>query len=139
MRWSRLIKQRVAELNRLIESHSQQVFNNEGYNLLDAAQLTNDPLFAALQGKYLELFELDELAQQADQLDNATLAQAILKRYDDLFAPTALAQAGDNAFAEKSDLLAAAQAKYMELFTSGPFAGTAETASTTWTAQHCAD
>jgi hypothetical protein len=112
---------RIATLTADIDTQSQAVFNNEDYNLLDAERPEGDPLYAALQEKYLDLFNVGDLAQAANVLDNTALSQAILAKYEELFAVSTLADAGDNLWQE-SELLDAVLAKYEDLFNVGALA-----------------
>lgn len=115
------LTERIATLTADIDTQSQAIFNNEDYNLLNAGRPGDDPLYAALQEKYLELFNVGDLAQAADALHNTALSQAILAKYEELFAVSTLADAGDNLWQE-SELLDAVLAKYEDLFDVGALA-----------------
>ena len=110
-----VLRTRVAELDRLIALQSRLVFNNEGFDLLDAQRPDGDPLYSALQQKYAELFNLGDLVQDADQVQTSALSQAILAKYDELFSVGPLAAAGQS-LDEENGLSQAIQAKYTELF-----------------------
>jgi len=116
-----VIKARISELDRLIAVQARTVLNNEGYDLLAADRPVDDPLFAALQQQYQQLFAIGPLAQAADAMGQSSLAAAILQKYESLFAVDALSQASDSVWQE-SDLLAQALTKYQELFKTGDFA-----------------
>ncbi|MBI3959625.1 MAG: hypothetical protein HY328_12520 [Chloroflexi bacterium] len=113
-----VLKARISELDRLIATQSRTVLNNEGYDLLSPQRPSDDPLFAALQQQYQELFALGPLAQAADGIDNSALSQALLVKYEDLFSLDALNAASDSVW-QDNELLSAVTAKYGELFDVG--------------------
>lgn len=121
-----VLKARIAELDQRIAAQSRSVLNNEGYDLLTADRPVDDPLFAALQKQYQDLFAVGPLAQAADGVDGTSLSTAILQKYESLFAVDTLAQASDSVW-QDSALLNQALAKYQELFKTGDFAGSADT------------
>jgi hypothetical protein len=125
-----VLRTRVAELDRLIAIQSRLIFNNDGYDLLDAQRPAGDPLYAALEQKYAELFDLGSLAQAANQTEGSSLSQAILAKYDELFTVGQLAAAGQT-LQDESGLNLAIQAKYEELFGLGLMARGASVLSTT--------
>lgn len=126
-----VLRTRVSELDRLIALQSRLVFNNEGYDLLDAQRPAGDPLYTELQQKYVELFDLGALTQSADKMTASGLSQAILTKYDELFTVGPLAEAGQS-LRNDSGLSQAIQAKYAELFGLGPLSeGVAVLSSTT--------
>lgn len=116
-----VLRSRLAEVDRLILLQSRLVFNNEGYDLLDAQRPEADPLYESLQQKYAELFDLGDLAQRADQVQTSELSQAILVKYNELFTVGPLAEAGQKLQAD-TDLNQSIQAKYEELFGVGAVA-----------------
>jgi len=113
-----VLKARIGELDRLIAVQSRTVLNNEGYDLLSPQRPAGDPLYAALQQQYQELFALGPLAQSADQVDNSALSQAMLVKYQDLFSLDALDAAADSLW-QDNELLSAVTAKYQDLFNVG--------------------
>ncbi len=125
-----VLRTRVSELDRLIALQSRLVFNNEGYDLLDAQRPAADPLYTALQQKYVELFDLGALTQSADKMAASSLSQAILTKYDELFTVGPLAEAGQSLH-DESGLSQAIQAKYTELFGLGPLSAGATVLSST--------
>jgi len=120
-----VVRTRLAELDRLILLQSRLVFNNEGYDLLDAQRSASDPLFAALQQKYLELFDLGALANSAGQVENSALSQAILTKYEELFGLDPLAQEAI-LLSEDTPLFASIQTQYPGLFDTGPLSALTE-------------
>lgn len=116
-----VLRSRLAEVDRLILLQSRLVFNNEGYDLLDAQRPAADPLYDSLQQKYAELFDLGDLAQRADEVQTSELSQAILVKYNDLFTIGPLAEAGQKLQVD-TDLNQSIQAKYEELFGMGAVA-----------------
>ncbi|MBN1890312.1 MAG: hypothetical protein JW850_20125 [Thermoflexales bacterium] len=129
------LENRLAESEAAIDRLSKHLFDNQGYELLNAERAEGDPLYTATQQKYAALFEVDELARAAATLSNTVdseLQTAIQARYDELFGVGTLAQAPDRA-SEGSDLTQAILARYAELFgvgalaQAGALSGTAST------------
>ncbi len=116
-----VIKARMSEMDRLIAVQARSVLNNEGYDLLAVERPVDDPLFAALQQQYQDLFEVGSLAKAADETGDSSLVAGILQKYESLFAVDALAQSSDSVWQE-SELLNQALTKYQELFKTGDFA-----------------
>lgn len=116
-----VLADRIANLDEDIAEQSQMVFANEGYTMLDADRPEDDPLYTALQQKYLELFEVGDLAQAANGLEGTTLSQAIMARYEELFAVSDLTLTADSLW-QDNELFDRVQAKYQELFGVGAMA-----------------
>ena len=117
-----VIETRITELDRLITVQSRAVVNNEGYDLLSSDRPVDDPLYAALQQQYQELFAVGALAQAADEIDNSALSQRLLAKYQELFSLDALDATSDSVW-QDSDLLKAVMSKYSELFEVGSLPG----------------
>ncbi|MEM7532614.1 MAG: hypothetical protein AAF639_10590, partial [Chloroflexota bacterium] len=114
-----VLSDRISALDDEIAKQSALILQNEDYTLLPEERGEGDPLFAAIQQKYLDLFALDELADLANgySLDDEQneLGQAILTRYETLFGVGELADSASSLW-EDSDLSAAIIQKYQELF-----------------------
>ncbi len=128
-----VLDDRVKELEETIEAQSRELFNNEGYQFLDASRSEDDPLTRAIHRKYEELFHVGELAEAADTVWlDSELSQAIMAKYEELFGVGELAKAADTVSTE-SELSQAIMARYDELFGVGDLAKAAETTPFTTT------
>ena len=116
------LQTRITDLDKTISDQSTTLFNNENYQLLDKSRPADDQLYAAIRQKYLDLFNVGDLAKAANGIvDNSELSKAILAKYNELFGVGTLpAEASDNW--QVSDLSRAITAKYNELFGVGPLA-----------------
>lgn len=124
------LQTRIALLQEEIDVQSLAIYNNEDLNFLSTERPEDDLLYAALQEKYLELFELDALATAASTADNSALSQAIIQKYNELFGLGTLVETADASWRD-SELLDAALGKYQELFGVGALAALGQSASGT--------
>ena len=119
-----VIDERITELTASIETQTQSLLANQGYTLLDESRPADDPLFAALQAQYAALFDVGELAT-LDAASGSALSEAILARYDDLFALGPLAQAS-SVLSATTPLLETIQTQYPYLFDVGEISALTE-------------
>ena len=109
----------LEDLDGAIIQLSEDMFNNQGYDLLSAKRPDDDPLYAALKKKYEELFEVGDLARAADSIyGQGTLSQAIMDKYEELFGLGPLATAS-GVVSTTTPLFAAIKLQYPELFAIG--------------------
>ena len=119
-----VLEARIADLDGQIAEQSQSIYANADYALLDAEPSVDDPLLAATQAKYTELFELGTLVTQGSGADSE-LSQAILQRYEDLFALGPLA-AASTVLSSTTLLAQTVEQQYPQLFDPGALSSLTE-------------
>jgi len=111
-----VLRTQLSELDRLITFQSRLVFNNEGYDLLDAQRPIDDPLYIALQQKYSELFNLGPLAQAATVFSDQTpLFASIQAQYPGLFDIGALSALTEQVATDSTPLALLSEERAKEL------------------------
>lgn len=125
------INDRQTALQAAIDAQSKALLDNEDYRYLTEATPQDNPLAEAIRHQYGELFQVGDIAPQADTAPaEGDLAEAIAARYNELFAVGDLAREADQA-PLSSDLTGAIMARYEELFGVGALAKAAEAITTT--------
>ncbi len=120
----KIIEDRIAALDESIAQQSQAIYNNQDYALLDAQRPADDPLLAATDAQYAELFDLGNLPA-ANPAEGSSLSQAILDRYHELFNLGPLATAS-SVLSTTTPLSQAVEQQYPELFDTGALSGLTE-------------
>ncbi|MFZ1752854.1 MAG: hypothetical protein WBO46_14440 [Caldilineaceae bacterium] len=121
---------RITELELAISLQSQKLLDNEGLEFLTPDPAENDALWTAIQQKYLDLFQIDQLGTLADSVaENTALSSKIVDKYNELFGVSIVAQASTS-ISVTTPIFLEIQRQYPDLFAVDALAGLTDLVST---------